>query len=184
MPELDKALLVCPTYNPGFGFKQWLLAYNAQNSRPAKAVLVDSSSVDGSLEHAPEYGLIIKTIQTDTFNHGDTRQQAVNDNQGYEYIIFLTQDAILADGDSLTNLLAPFKDVEVGAVCGRQLPRANATLIEAHARIYNYPPWSNIRSISDKNLHGLKTAFMSNSFVRVTRCVLRVASYGLCESEI
>ena len=49
-------------------------------------------------------------------------------------------------------------------MCGRQLPRRQATPIEAHARLYNYSSETFSRSINDAKKYGLKTAFISNSF--------------------
>ena len=123
MPLPDKTLLVCPARNPGSGFEAWLLAYQAQDYKPDTALIVDSSSDDGSLVRAGDYGLILETIPQHTFSHGGTRQQAVNDHPDHDYVIFLTQDAILADGHALRNILAPFKDEKVGVRTGRRFPR-------------------------------------------------------------
>jgi rhamnosyltransferase len=76
----------------------------------------------------------------------------------------MTQDAILADVNSLCHILEPFNDDLVAAVCGRQLPKKHAAPIESHARLYNYPSQSCLRSIHDAEKIGLKTAFISNSF--------------------
>lgn len=164
MSILDQTLLVCPTYNPGDAFKEWLHAYRVQSTLPDAALIIDSSSDDGSLSRVPDYGLFVKSIPKQTFNHGKTRQHAIDSYPEYEYIIFLTQDAILADSDSLIKILSPFEDNKVGGVCGRQLPRKSAKQIEAHARIYNYPEQSYTRSIDDKERYGLKAAFISNSY--------------------
>ena len=79
-------------------------------------------------------------------------------------MVYLTQDAILASEGALENILQPFADDQIVAVCGRQLPRKNATRIEAHARLFNYGDQSFVRSIEDVKDYALKTAFISNSF--------------------
>jgi rhamnosyltransferase len=60
----------------------------------------------------------------------------------------------------------------VGAAFGRQLPRPEAGPIEAHARRFNYPPESRIKTADDIPRLGLKTAFISNSFAAYRRSAL------------
>ena len=173
MSLLDETLLVCPTRNPGDAFNEWLHAYQAQSTPPGAALIIDSESDDGSLLLARDHGFTIKSIPKREFNHGGTRQLAIDARPEYDFIVFLTQDAILADSDSLQKVLVPFKDERVGAVCGRQLPRKSAKPIEAHARLYNYPAQSYVRAIEDATEFGLKTAFLSNSFAAYRASVLR-----------
>jgi rhamnosyltransferase len=89
-----------------------------------------------------------------------------------EVVVFLTQDAVLSAPDSLEKLIASFVDPEVGAAYGRQLPRSGASLIAAHARLFNYPPVSRIKSIQDAPELGVKTFFISNSFAAYRRAAL------------
>jgi rhamnosyltransferase len=77
---------------------------------------------------------------------------------------FLTQDAIPATPDSIEKLLTPFNDDAIGLAYGRQLPHDNATPLEKHARLFNYPDTSNVRSMDDKSRFGFKVFFCSNSF--------------------
>ena len=172
MSRLDRTLLVCPTLNPGDSFDDWLNAYNSQQEKPAAALIIDSSSDDGSIEDVEKSGFIVNVIDRSQFSHGGTRQQAVADNAGYDYVIFLTQDALLYDRHALSVLLSAFEDTAVAAVCGRQLPRHKAGPVEAHARHFSYPDISNIRSIKDAKSLGIKAAFMSNSFAAYRRDAL------------
>ena len=57
-----------------------------------------------------------------------------------------------------------FDDGNVMAAYGRQLPATNATPPAAHARIFNYPSESIIKSADVISFLGIKTAFISNSF--------------------
>ncbi len=164
MHKSDTTLLICPTYNPGREFEEWLIALKQQSLKPDISVIIDSTSDDGYVFLASGFGLRLDTIDKNKFNHGGTRQQAIQNYQGFEYAVFLTQDAILSNEDSLRNILLPFEDEKVAAVCGRQLPRKKAIAIERHARLYNYSTKSSVRSISDVEKFGLKTAFISNSF--------------------
>lgn len=127
--------------------------------------MIDSSSSDNTVKLAEEAGFSVYSIPQSVFNHGRTRNQAVEFAKSFaDVVVFMTQDAILASSDSLVNLLAPFSDPEVAAVCGRQLPHHNATPLAAHARYFNYPSESKVKSKVDIPILGIKTAFMSNSF--------------------
>jgi rhamnosyltransferase len=159
-----KTGLCVPTLNAGSDWERWLHAYSSQTVLPDFSLVIDSSSSDHTVELAKEAGFTIHQIDKSGFNHGATRQLAVNMMADADVAIFLTQDAILSSSDSLERILQPFDDASVAAVCGRQLPRIKSAPIEAHARIYNYSPESHVREIGDINKYGLKTAFISNSF--------------------
>jgi rhamnosyltransferase len=95
----------------------------------------------------------------------------------------MTQDAILADTNSINNILKPFDKPDVAAVCGRQLPRQGAGVIESHARLFNYPGDSRLNSINDVPDLGIKAAFISNSFAAYRVSVLQEAG-GFPDSVI
>ena len=160
-----KFLLCIPTYNSGTLWCDWIEAYQSQLLKADKVIVIDSSSSDNTAKHADESGFLVHSIPKSEFNHGGTRNQAVEFAKSFaDVVVFMTQDAILASPDSLANLLAPFVDPEVAAVCGRQLPHHNATPLAAHARYFNYPSESKVKSQADISILGIKTAFMSNSF--------------------
>ena len=164
MPVMPKSLLVCPTLNPGSSFHDWIVALRAQDYLPEKVLIIDSGSNDQTVSMAVKQGFEVLEINKEDFNHGGTRQKAVSNNQGYDIVIFLTQDAILSTANSLRAIIDAFKDENIAAVCGRQLPRPNAGAIESHARLFNYPDNSFVRSLKDSQKFGVKTAFLSNSF--------------------
>lgn len=164
MYKPNTTLLICPTYNAGSDFEAWLTAFKQQSLKPDLSVIVDSTSDDGCVSQVSEYGLQLDTIDKSEFNHGGTRQQAILNYQGFEYVIFATQDAIFANRESFRNILQPLEDGKVAAVCGRQLPKKTALPIEAHARLFNYPEKSSINSLKDAEVKGLKAVFLSNSF--------------------
>jgi rhamnosyltransferase len=167
------SMLVLPTRNPGRLFDAWVDALAKSTSQPGIVWVIDSCSTDGTQEKARQSGFRVTTVDVVNFNHGSTRQIAVNNSDDYKFIVFMTQDAILSDAESLGNLLGPFRDAAVAAVCGRQLPHSNANDIEAHSRIYNYPDRSAIRTFDDRHRIGLKAAFLSNSFAAYRLSALR-----------
>nr|WP_269474835.1 glycosyltransferase [Haemophilus parainfluenzae] len=157
--------MVIPTYNAGNQWQDWITAYQSQSLKADKVIVIDSSSSDNTVNLAEEAGFLVYSIPQSAFNHGGTRNQAIKLGKGFsDIVVFMTQDAILASPDSLANLLAPFVDPEVAAVCGRQLPHHEATPLAVHARYFNYPSESRVRTMADISALGIKTAFMSNSF--------------------
>jgi len=166
---MEKMGLLVPTYNAGKLWRRWLGALAKQTCKPDRRLVIDSSSADDTAEWARRAGLEVHVIPARQFNHGGTRQLGVNMLPDAEIIVFLTQDAILADEHSLTNLVGVFRDKNIGAAYGRQLPHAEAKALGAHARIYNYPPQSQVKTLVAAPRLGIKTPFMSNSFAAYRR---------------
>ena len=159
--------LIIPTLNAGAQFRT-LLEQIAAQTLPTRKLIVDSESADGTAELAKNFGVEVLTIPRKTFNHGATRQLALEHllkNFSLDVVIFMTQDVLLHDDESLATLVKIFDaDKSVGLSYGRQLPHVNATNEAKFLRAFNYPPESQLRGIDDKKLYGLKTAFASNSF--------------------
>jgi len=172
MSILDRTLLVCPTLNPGDSFVEWIGAYENQKIKPGAVLIVDSASDDDVVINAKKHDFLVNIIDRKTFNHGGTRQKAIEENVEFDYIIFLTQDAFLQNDLALAKLLSAFDDPDVAAAYGRQLPRKNASVIERHARLYSYPAIPSMRMMSDAKTLGVKTAFLSNSFAAYRRNAL------------
>ncbi|MBE0598080.1 MAG: glycosyltransferase family 2 protein [Desulfuromonadales bacterium] len=114
----------------------------------------------------------IRRIHPGTFDHGGTRRQALRFLGDADLIVFLTQDALPTESDSIGNLIAEFANPSVGVAFGRQLPRPEASPMEAHPRLFNYPAYSRVKSSADIPRLGIKTAFISNSFAAYRRTAL------------
>lgn len=166
-------LAICiPTLNAGFKAAPLLASIATQKLGGLDCLVLDSSSSDGTQELFSEAGFRIHTISRDLFNHGATRQLVFDLCRDADIFIFMTQDAFLATPDSLHYLVAAFSNSKVGAAFGRQLPKTDAGPIEAHARVFNYPPISLLKSTADIPKLGIKTAFISNSFAAYRRSAL------------
>ncbi|CAJ1820440.1 glycosyltransferase family 2 protein [Aeromonas jandaei] len=163
--------VIVPTRNAGSLWRDWLEAFAVQSIKPASSIIIDSTSNDNTVLEAQNYDFSITIISKDDFNHGGTRNYAVRQFCREDIIVFLTQDAILSDINSLSSLLLAFKDPDVAAVCGRQIPHYDANPLAIHARCFNYPCDNIIKSLSDVSILGLKVAFMSNSFSAYRRDV-------------
>ena len=159
--------LIIPTLNAGAQFRT-LLEQIAAQILPTHKLIVDSESTDGTAELAKNFGVEVLTIPRKSFNHGATRQLALEHllkKFPLDVIIFMTQDVLLHDDESLKQLVKIFgADKSIGLSYGRQLPHADATNEAKFLRAFNYPPESQLRSFDDKKIYGLKTAFASNSF--------------------
>lgn len=154
---------IVPTYNGKNDFLRLAQSLKKQNVN-FNLLVVDSSSIDGTVELAEKYTNSVIVIPGSEFNHGGTRNFAARHAPDSDIFVFLTQDAYLASHDSLLNLLRGFDDPAVAAVCGRQLPHDDANPLASHARLFNYPADTEKKSLDDKFRLGIKTAFMSNSF--------------------
>ncbi|MGP9664684.1 glycosyltransferase [Halomonas sp. AOP22-C1-8] len=163
---------IIPTYNGCDVLRRLLDSLERQNAR-FDLFMVDSSSVDGTQELAGSRVENLTIIPSSEFNHGGTRQMMIDKYPGYDIYVFITQDAYLEDSEAVERLVQPFTDESVGAVCGRQLPHLDANLLAQHARLFNYPDVSRIKSLDDASQLGIKTPFMSNSFSAYRASALR-----------
>ncbi len=166
--------LCIPTLNAGAYATALVGAIRGQTVRPVHALAIDSSSDDDTAATLRAGGIEVRTIRRGDFDHGGTRQLAVDDlGSAADVIVFLTQDAVPADATAFANLLAAFCDESVAAAYGRQLPRAGAQVAEAHARHFNYPAESRIKTLANADELGIKTPFLSNSFAAYRVASLR-----------
>lgn len=159
-----KVCLVVPTRNPGGLWPRWLKA--AQQQLPKLfALIVDSESSDETDFYIIPDGWQLLRIPPSDFNHGATRNLALQHiPDDIDVVVFMTQDALLADAGAVQSLIDAFVNMDVACAYGRQLPHEDATPLAAHARYFNYPATSSVVSLADKDRLGLKTCFLSNSF--------------------
>ena len=164
--------LVVPTLNAGDRWVKCLAAVRAQSLIPQRLLVIDSASADQSVVFAQQAGFEIVRIDRSEFNHGGTRQWAVEYLSDCEIIVFLTQDAIPASTESISEIVRCFDDPAVAVAYGRQLPREGATPIESHAREFNYGPRTIKKDTVAAEQLGTKVFFCSNSFAAYSRLIL------------
>jgi rhamnosyltransferase len=163
---------VIPTYNAGEHWDHLYEALERQSISKEQVVIVDSTSSDSTRQNVRWAGYKLLNIPKASFSHGATRQMATEYLPWADFFVFLTQDAIPCGDNSIEQLLRFFNDPEVGAVYGRQLPRSEADAIETHARLFNYPATSDVRSFSSRMRLGFRAAYFSNSFAAYRRTAL------------
>jgi rhamnosyltransferase len=167
-----KVGLVIPTLNAGARWILCLDAIKSQSMQPQRLLVVDSESIDRTTAIAHSAGFEIVRITRSQFNHGGTRQWAVEYLSDCNIIVFLTQDAIAAARDTLAEIVHCFDDPTVAVAYGRQLPHLGATPIESHARIFNYGPQTLKKNTAAAKHLGTKAFFCSNSFAAYSRSIL------------
>jgi rhamnosyltransferase len=155
--------LIIPSYNGGELFLKALDAISKQSLPLVQKILIDSSSTDDTVLNAKSYGFDVEIINKIDFDHGGTRNYALSKVNAH-IVIYLTQDAILASHDSLTNLIHAFENEDVDAVYGRQLPHEGANLLSQYARYSSYKEQSYVTTLKDASPEGFRKAFISNSF--------------------
>jgi rhamnosyltransferase len=164
--------VIIPTYNAARYWTALSAGIRAQSFMPERIIVIDSSSSDDTADLARRDGFTVSQISPKEFNHGGTRQMGAEMAEGADILIYLTQDAAPYGTDAFANLLRAFVDPEIGAAYGRQLPRENASPIEAHARYFSYPPVSGVRSWESRRVTGFKSIFFSNAFGAYRRSAL------------
>lgn len=167
-----KFTICIPTLNAVREWDKLVESLRLQGERPDRVIIIDSQSDDSTVELAREAGFTVISRPRAEFNHGATRQMAAELCPEAEILVYMTQDAVLADSRSIGSLLAVFADPDIGAAYGRQLPRPKSRAIEAHARLFNYPVESQTRSLASRRELGIRAAFLSNSLAAYRRSTL------------
>jgi len=170
-----KISLIVPTYNAE-PYLHNLLKKLQEQTVSFELLIIDSSSTDKTVEVAKQYTKHVVSIPTAEFDHGGTRTKAAKIASG-DVIVFLTQDALPCDIDTIAKILKVFDDSQIGAVYGRQIPYENTNLFGKHLRMFNYGNTSYIRTFYDREKYGIKTAFLSDSFAAYRKGALQKIDY-------
>ena len=112
-------------------------------------------------KYIEEGSVKLKSITREEFNHGATRNYAVNFLDS-DYVLFMTDDAVAAHETLVFELVRPFVDEKMAVCYARQLPLDGASFIEKMVRNFNYPNFNIEKSIETKEKLGIKNYFVSN----------------------
>lgn len=156
--------VIIPTLNAEHEIEALLIALDSQSIQPNEILVVDSASEDKTIELVQKRKRVrLLEIDRQDFNHGTTRDMALNESSG-DFVCFLTQDAVPVSDDYLKRLVAPMvEDSNIALVSGRQLPKADARRFEQLVRDFNYPDLPSVRSKCDLEEFGIKTFFASDT---------------------
>ena len=153
--------IVIPCLNAFSTLVPLISSLRCQTIFPGEIIIIDSESNDGTFQLAGNLGCPVLSIKRSDFNHGGTRNLASIHAQG-EILIFMTQDALPVDRFFLQHLIDPIFSGKAVASFARQVPYPNASVGERFARLFNYPPVSQIRSKSSNETMNLDAYFFSN----------------------
>jgi rhamnosyltransferase len=130
-----------------------------------RVLIIDSSSTDNTVELVKQFGFECIVIPHHEFDHGGTRQQGLEILGDSDIIVYMTQDVLLDDPNSIINLAQVLIDNEkIAGVYGKQKPHDNADIFARHLRRYNYGDVSYVRKYNDRFIAGMRCVFSSDSF--------------------
>jgi rhamnosyltransferase len=153
--------IIIPTLNAGAYMEKLFSMLQAQDIKFLEVIIIDSSSIDNTVDIAKGFGAKTIVIPRHTFNHGKTRNMAAMEAQG-DILVFMTQDALPQDNKLLRKLTAPLKMSDIAATYGRHIPMLGASPLEIFAREFSYPDTGSIKGIEDIKQYGIKTFRFSN----------------------
>ena len=129
--EPRRVSVVVPTWNGGERFGLLLDALDTQDlEHGCQLVVIDSGSTDGTRERAAKAGALVLEIPQAEFNHGATRNRAIEQSSG-EIVCLITQDAVPMDAGFLRYLAEAYDDPKVDGAYARQFPQPDCDPILA-----------------------------------------------------
>lgn len=161
--------VVIPTLNAENTIGSLLRELAQQTVEPEEILVVDSQSEDQTVSIALEEGATVFRIERQSFDHGGTRDWAFRQTRT-PYVVFMTQDALPADRESLRRLLDPLEaDSNIAVVGGRQMAYSTATRYEQLVRSFNYPTESRVWSAEQIGELGVRAFLVSDAFAAYRR---------------
>ncbi|TAK73906.1 MAG: glycosyltransferase [Gammaproteobacteria bacterium] len=165
--------LIIPTLNAEQDICVLLDGVMKQTWQPQHILVIDSSSTDKTATLLSRYPVTVHTIPREKFDHGGTRQLALELVDADIYI-YMTQDVMLAHPTTFENLIRGLlSDKKIGCAYGRQLPKHDANPLSIHGRLFNYRETSELRYYADKAQYGIKTFFNSNNLAAYRKSALQ-----------
>lgn len=162
-----KVDVIIPAYKPGKKFSRLLKMLQLQ-SYPVNRIIVMNTEKAYWNEKGYEgvEGLEVHHLSKEEFDHGATRNRGARYSRA-DIIVFMTDDAVPADGQLIEKLAAAFeskgpKGESVIMAYARQLPDKDCPMAESYTRAFNYPGESCIKTRADLGRLGIKTFFASN----------------------
>ena len=108
-------------------------------------VVVDSQSVDNTVDIARNYRAKIVKINAQEFTHGRARNMGASVSKG-NYLVFCNQDAVPANANWLQNLILPLGRKSIAGSYSRQIAPAGVSKFESLFLQRYYPKESRINT--------------------------------------
>ena len=113
--------LIIRTRNEAATLRQTLDAIFGQTCQPSEVIVVDSGSIDSTLDIVSDYDVKLISISPERFTYGHALNVAAQEAQG-EYLISLSAHALPANPFWLERLLDPLADPAVAGASSHQVP--------------------------------------------------------------
>jgi rhamnosyltransferase len=138
-----------------------------------EVVIVDSGSMDGSVERARALGARVHEIAPSEFHHGRTRNLLVSLARG-DLLVWTSHDAYPENADWLEHLTAPLRrgDGDVAGVYGRQLAHRSAKPPERYFLDFLYGPRPRVQRAASVGELTMETTLFSNANSAIPRTLL------------
>ncbi len=138
MVTMDASVVVL-TKNAGEGFATLLRCLFSQKFDGLyEVIIVDSGSLDDTLEIAQHFPVKTFKIAPTEFHHGRTRNLGAELSSG-KTVAFVVQDALPLSSHWLQRLVENFTAPNVAMVIGRQIPRPTTKPPERFFYVYSFP---------------------------------------------
>lgn len=161
--EMRAVDVLIPVYKPGEEFGRLLERLEKQKYPVHRLIVMNTEEEywDSKWEKSTIPMTLVHLSKAE-FDHGGTRKQAA-ELSAAEILIYMTQDALPADRNLISNLVRALEQNEkIAAAYARQLPKKNCGFLERFTRSFNYPETSAVRWKEDLLQYGIKTFFCSN----------------------
>lgn len=171
--------VIIPVYKADKKLERLLAMLLQQTLRPAKIILMNTEAEGHTVEDLrkrvervaakndnkflPSVEIRIVRVEKKDYDHGGTRNLAVEKYSDADFFLCMTQDVVPADALLIEKLMQCFKEEEVGAAYARQMAAENASFTERFLRLHNYPAESYRKTKEDKERLGIKTYMISNA---------------------
>ncbi|MBO5523410.1 MAG: glycosyltransferase family 2 protein [Roseburia sp.] len=134
MPDNINVSVIIPTYNAGKQFERLLdMLYQQKGLHDVEIVVVDSGSRDETVLTAEKRECNVVKISQEQFSHSYSRNLGA-ENARYDYIVFMTQDALPENELWIANLVEPLLGKgEIAASTCIEQPKKEADLFSRMA---------------------------------------------------
>jgi glycosyltransferase involved in cell wall biosynthesis len=172
---IETSILI-PAKNEVLNIRRCLDGVFSQSRGKFEVVLVDSGSTDGTVESVARYPVRLYQIPPEQFHHARTRNYLAGLAKG-EFLVFLNADACPATSDWLRALMENFKDSQVGAVYGRQIPKPDCNLERQYVLANLYGEHKIVKEASRKKELGYRYYHMSTVNAATRRCIWETSPF-------
>jgi len=128
---MKKVTVIMRTFNVEWVVDQALAAIMKQKGVEIELMIVDSGSIDNTINMVEEYNHTFLEVEPGTYFPGKVLNMAVS-KANTELVVFINSDVVLLDQYAIFKLIKPLEDSITVASFGRQVVRPEADLWVKH----------------------------------------------------